>query len=297
MKSKKTMTYRKRQNRQGYKFMMPWIIGFIFFTAFPFIATIYLSFTEVRQNVVGFNIKFVGLANYVMAFFENVEFVPAMLGFLMMILPYTFVIIIISFLLAYLLNHIKFLRGMLRTIYFLPVIIMSGPVMYQLMDAGANATSEAETGVRSLTNLFLLQMIYTYSPRLANVIYDLLTQLSVILWFTGIPIILFINGLQKINPSLLEAAKIDSANSWQILWKIIMPIIKPIALVVTIFTVAQLGTFTTNPVYSLIRTATENTSGGLGIASTYAWVYSLVVLILIGLAFLLFNDRDKQRGR
>jgi ABC-type sugar transport system permease subunit len=297
MKSKKMMTFRKRQNRQGYMFMLPWIIGFITFTAFPFIFTIFLSFTEVTQNVVGFNIKFIGLGNYVMAFFENVDFVPALLAFLAMIIPYTFVIIIISFILAYLLNHIKFLRGMLRTIYFLPVIILSGPVMYQLMDAGTNAAVEAETGVRSLTNLFILQMIYAYSPRLAEIIYVILTQLSIILWFTGIPIILFINGLQKINPSLVEAAKIDSANSWQILWKIIIPIIKPIALIVTIFTVAQLGTFTTNPVYSLIQTATENTSGGLGVASTYAWIYSLVVLLLIGLSFLLFREKDKGRRR
>jgi ABC-type sugar transport system permease subunit len=129
----------------------------------------------------------------------------------------------------------------------------------------------------------------------AEIIYVILTQLSIILWFTGIPIILFINGLQKINPSLVEAAKIDSANGWQILWKIIIPIIKPIALVVTIFTIAQLGTYSTNPVYGLIRTATENTNGGLGIASTYAWVYSFVVLCIIGFAFLLFREREKKR--
>ncbi len=290
------MTFRKRQNRQGYMFMLPWIIGFLLFTAFPFFATIYLSFTEVRQNVAGFNIKFIGLDNYYMTFFENVDFVPAMIDFLGMIIPYTFVIVIVSFIIAYLLNRITFLRGLLRTIYFLPVIILSGPVMYQLMQAGANATAEAETG-GAIANLFIFQMILSYSRQFAMIIYTVLARLSVILWFTGIPVILFINGLQKINPSLTEAAKIDSANSWQILWKITIPIIKPIALVVTIFTIAQLGTFTTNPVYDLIRTATENTSGGLGIASTFAWIYSLLVLIIIGLAFLLFKDREKKRRR
>ncbi|HCR39340.1 MAG TPA: sugar ABC transporter permease, partial [Lachnospiraceae bacterium] len=104
----------------------PWIIGFVIFTAIPFVATIYLSFTEVRQTVLGFKITFIGLDNYIMAFFENVEFVPAMLSFLGMIIPYTFVILILSFILAYLLNKITFLKGFLRTIYFLPVIIMSG---------------------------------------------------------------------------------------------------------------------------------------------------------------------------
>ncbi|HCR39339.1 MAG TPA: sugar ABC transporter permease, partial [Lachnospiraceae bacterium] len=105
----------------------------------------------------------------------------------------------------------------------------------------------------------------------------------------------FINGLQKINPNLYEAAQIDSANSWQILWKITIPIIKPLALVVTIFTIVNLGTFSINPVYGLIKTATENTSGGLGIAATYSWIYSFVVLILIGITFLIFRNKEKGR--
>lgn len=295
MSKKKMTSYQQRQNRQGYLFMLPWIIGFSIFTAMPFLATIYLSFTEVRQTVLGFEISWIGLDNYIMTFFENVEFVPAMLAFLSMIIPYTFVIVILAFILAYLLNHITFLKGVLRTIYFLPVIIMSGPVMYQLIDSSSRGSEEE--AARQFTDIFLVQMIATYSPHLARILLGVFDQLSIILWFTGIPIILFINGLQKINPSLFEAAQIDSANAWQILWKITIPIIKPIVLVVTTFTIANIGTFSINPVYDLIRTATENTSGGLGIASTYAWIYSLIVLLIIGVAFLLFGNKEKRRRR
>ena len=106
---------------------------------------------------------------------------------------------------------------------------------------------------------------------------------------------LFINGMQKINPSMYEAARIDSANEWQILWKITMPQIRPIALISTIFAIAQLSTYNINTVYTLIRAATGNMSNGLGYAATYAWIYSLVVLIMIGLAFLIFRQpRDKE---
>ena len=292
-KQKKLMTYHQRQNRQGYRFMLPWIVGFVIFTAIPFVATIYLSFTEVRQTVLGFKITFIGLDNYIMAFFENVEFVPAMLSFLGMIIPYTFVILILSFILAYLLNKITFLKGFLRTIYFLPVIIMSGPVMYQLIDSSSEA-SRIDTYLK-FSDIFIVQMVASYSRKFALLLIGIFDQLSIILWFTGIPIILFINGLQKINPNLYEAAQIDSANSWQILWKITIPIIKPLALVVTIFTIVNLGTFSINPVYGLIKTATENTSGGLGIAATYSWIYSFVVLILIGITFLIFRNKEKGR--
>lgn len=275
--------------------MSPWILGFLVFTLFPFVATIYLSFTDVKSTILGFEISFVGLENYFTAFFKNTEFVPALLAFLAMIIPYTFVIVIVSFILAYLLNKIIKGKGIFRTIYFLPVIIMSGPVMYQILDSDAPG-GMVET-FREYSSLFVMQMIASYSQQFANLLIDVFEQLSIILWFTGIPIVLFINGLQKINASLYEAAKIDSANSWQIMWKITIPIIKPIALMVTIFTIAQLGTYDTNPVYALIKTATNNTSGGLGFAATYAWIYSLVVLVIIGLAFLIFKDSKRVRRR
>lgn len=294
--AKKFKTFKQKQNRLGYSFMLPWIIGFIIFTAIPFIATIYLSFTEVKQTVVGFEINFIGMGNYMMAFFESTEFRPALLSFLSTIVPYTFVIVILSFILAYLLNRITAFRGVLRTIYFLPVIIMSGPVMTQLLEATANAGG-GEEQTREFVDIFILQMIMSYSRDFANILVTVFEQLSTILWFTGIPIILFINGLQKINYNLYEAAQIDSANSWQILWKITIPIIKPIALVVTIFTIAQLGTLPTNAVYTLIKTTTDNTSGGLGVAATYSWIYSLIVLGIMGIAFLILRDSKKDRRR
>ena len=292
-RKKRIHAYQRRQNRLGYLFMAPWILGFLVFTLFPFAATIYLSFTNVVSTIKGWEITFVGLDNYVTAFFKNVEFVPALLDFLAMIIPYTFVVVIVSFIIAYLLNKLTKFRGMFRTIYFLPVIIMSGPVMSQILDV---SVSEHMEEVSRYDGLFIMNMIESYSRPFASLLGSVLDELSVILWFTGIPIVLFINGLQKINPSLYEAARIDSANNWQILWKIVIPLIKPIALVCTIFTIAQLGTYDTNPVYGLIKTATGNMSGGLGFAATYAWIYSFVVLLIIGLAFLIFKEKKEKRG-
>lgn len=289
----KLKTFQQRQNRYGYTFLLPWLIGFVVFTAIPFLGTIFLSFNIVRQTVVGFQFNWTGLGNYFMAFFENTEFVPALLGYLSMIIPYTFVIVVLSFILAYLLNSIRFLKGFFRTIFFLPVIIMSGPVMYQLIENSSRA--EEMAGVRQLADIFIVQMIASYSPQLAGFLIGVFEQLSIIIWFTGIPIILYINGLQKINPIIYEAAQIDSANAWQILWKITIPIIKPIILIITIFTIVNIGTFSINPVYTLMEKTTENTSQGLGVAATFACIYSIVVLFLIGIVFLLFRGRETKR--
>jgi ABC-type sugar transport system permease subunit len=272
--------------------MLPWIIGFAVFTAFPFAATVFLSFTNVSSTILGYEISWAGISNYITAFFKNVEFVPALGGYLKMVIPYTFVIVVVSFILAYILEHTVKLKGFFRTIYFLPVIIMSGPVMSKLLDTKVS-DMELMSG-HSYSDIFIIQMIASYSRPVASLVSDVFTQLSTILWFTGIPIVLFINGLQKINPSLYEAAKMDSANGWQILWKITLPIVRPTALVITIFTIVQLGMFDINPVYKLIVTYMGNTSGGLGFAATYAWVYTIVVLLLMGIAFLIFKERKNK---
>lgn len=287
-RKKKGSTLQRRQNRLGYLFMTPWILGFLCFTMIPFVMTIYLSFTEVRQDIRGFNITFVGIENYRQSLFVNTEFTPALVDFLKMILPYTIVVVVMSFLLAMLLNRITKGRALFRTIYFLPVIVLSGPVMYQLM----NLDPEVEGEVSALYDVFLLHVIESYSTQAANMLVSLFENLSIMLWFTGIPIVLFINGLQKINPTLYEAARIDSATDWQMLWKITMPIIRPTVLVVTIYTVVQLGAMDTiNPVLTMIKERTANTSGGFGYAATLSWMYSLLVLALIGIVFFLLRER------
>ena len=297
---KKMRTYQQRQNRTGYMFMAPWIIGFVLFTAFPFIMTIYLSFTAVQLEISGYIIKWNGVANYYTAFFKNEKFLPALLSYLQMIIPYTFIVVVLSFIIAYLLNKIKVGKGILRTIYFLPVIIMSGPVMAQILavqNAGVDTSVATDVALQTnaYSNIFIMQIIQSYSPALANGLAGIFDHLSIILWFTGIPIVLFINGLQKINPSIYEAAKIDSANAWQIMWKITIPMLKSVGLIITVFTVIQLGMFDSiNPVYELIEEATADTNGGLGFAATYAWIYSIVALLIIGFVFLLFKDRKPK---
>jgi len=287
---KKISALEKRQNILGYSFLLPWLVGFILFTVWPFVYTIFLSFHEVRQTIEGWETTFTGIDNYNLAFFRNTEFVPALISFFTMELAYAPVITVIAFILALLLNqNIKFRAGF-RALFFLPVIVMSGPVMYQLMDSGGMTFA-------GINDMVLYQMVAQFSKPLANVLVFLFQNFSMVLWFTGIPIILFITGLQKINVSMLEAAKIDSATSWQILWKIIIPIIRPIAMVSIILTIVQLGTYSLNPVLPMVQEAIYNTTSGLGLASAFAWIYTAAALALMGTAFALLKNREDKPGK
>lgn len=176
-------------------------------------------------------------------------------------------------------------RSFFRTIFFLPVIVLSGSVMHQLMDTGS-------TDIMFVDQIFIFSMVYNFSPFVARVIYILFENFTMLLWFTGIPIVLFINGLQKIDRSLYEASQIDGASPWQSFWKITVPVIKPIALISTLYTIVQLGMFPINPVYTMIKEAIYNTAGGLGLASAYAYIYSFVIAVIIGLAYLILRDKE-----
>ena len=281
----------RRHNRLGYFFMSPWILGFVIFTLIPFGMTIVLSFCSVSSTIRGYEVTWIGMENYYTAFFRNTEFVPALLSFLGMVIPYTFIIIVVSFILAYLLNKIKAGRTLMRIIYFLPINILSGPVRSQILDSADEAIALSQGVSEVYKSIWIFRILYSYSPSFTLFLEEIFDQLSMILWFTGIPIVLFISTMQRINPSLYEAARIDGANEWQILWKVTVPMAKPTALVASIFTIVQLGAYDTSDIYSLIKTATNNTASGLGYAATYAWLYGILVLLVIGAAFLIFRER------
>ena len=283
MKKRKKPSYQAlRHGVLGYMFMAPWILGFLLLTAWPFFYTIFLSFHSVQLTVLGWERTFIGIDNYNLAFLRNPEFVPNLIEFIIMQVTYAPVITIIAFILALLLNREIKARGFFRALFFLPVIVMSGPVMHELMDSGSFGTLGAGSGA-------LFDIVWQISPYLMVVLYNIFENYTVVLWFTGIPIILFISGLQKIDTGILEAARIDSATNWQILWKITLPIVRPIIIVGFILTVVQLAGFTLNPVLPMIQEAIFATVSGLGLASAFAWIYSGVVLLIIGIGFLLLR--------
>jgi oligogalacturonide transport system permease protein len=277
----------KEQNLAAYPFLIPWLIGFIIFTVGPFFYTIYLSFNDVAKTGLGWEINWIGLENYIVALFRNTVFPPALLEFTLMELTFLPIIVILAFILALLLNQkIKFRTGF-RLIFFLPVIVLSGSVLDKFLDTQT-------TSITDISSSIIYLMISNYSQFAADILENLFNNFTLILWFTGIPIILFINGLQKINRSLFEAAKIDGATAWQILWKITIPIIKPTALIVAIFTIVQLGMYSTNPLLSIIRDNMYNLDGGLGLSSAYTWLMSIVTLVFVGLAFWILGDKKDK---
>ncbi len=284
----KKATMSHRHNVIAYTLLTPWLIGSLLFVVYPIFSIIYMTFNNVYNDSLGWNYDYLGFNNYIYAF-TNPAFYQAAFEFVITISTYLPVIIISSLLIARLLiTDIKG-KSFFRVIFFIPVLLLSNNIMNMFSDVTASSSLITESGEN-----FIISMVNSYSPFLSEVLVNIFSDLISILWFTGIPIILFINALQRIDVSIYEAAKVDGATPWQTLWKVTLPNMKSTAIVVSVFSIVQLGSFSLNPLYDLLEQSLGGTSANLGLSATYAFSYSLIIFLFIGLVVLLLRERNPK---
>ncbi|ACJ76359.1 hypothetical protein Ob7_06453 [Thermosipho africanus Ob7] len=269
----------------GYLFFSPWLIGFIVFTAYPFFYSLYLSFFKVRFTVSGVESTFVGLEFYKYAFRGDLTFPINFTNTIINIVLSTPLIVIFALIVSILLNNKIKLRAFFRLLYFLPVVIISGPVVSELV--ANNASKIVDPG-----KYFIYQFFTTLPDRISFPFLYMFDNLVLILWFSGVQILFFLAGLQKISPSIYEAAKIDGANSWVIFWKITLPLIRPFILITTIYTIVDLASFANNSVNTSITQHMFDIDKPYSYSAALSWIYFVSVMIIIGIAFLLLRKKD-----
>lgn len=257
---------------------MPWIIGFAIFTAYPIFYSLYLSFNKVKITAnSGIVTQFVKLDNYKFAFFTDVTFLNTLASFFIQLILSVPVIVVFALIIAILLNSKIKLKGMFRTIFFLPVVITSGPVINELMAQGA-------TKIPGMADLVDINSITKKLPLIiAQPISYIFMNIISILWFSGIQILIFLAGLQKIDINAYEAAKIDGATMWEIFWKITLPAIRHLIVVNVVYTVVILSTFQLNPISAIIRDNMFRLDTGFGYAAALSWLYLVFILIFLGI--------------
>ena len=102
-------------------------------------------------------------------------------------------------------------------------------------------------------------------------------------------------GLQKIGDSLYEAASIDGASAWQQFWKITLPYLRPMILIMTVYTVVDLAAMTSTPMYSLIENNVTNIERPYSYSAALSWVFALVVLLLLAIVLLILRERGSRK--
>ncbi|MCA9946108.1 MAG: sugar ABC transporter permease [Anaerolineales bacterium] len=286
---RREMKYRTREALSGYGFVLIWIIGFAVFTLIPLFQTLFYSVNAVTVSATGITLNFVEWQNYTRALFTDPTFVQLLIEYAIETLISVPIILIFSLIIALFLNlNFKF-KGLFRTIFFLPVVITSGPVIQELVAQGA-ATVPGLTFSTTVTD-FLANL-----PRyLRNPVEYLLTSFILILWFSGVQILIYLSSLQKIDPSIYEAAAIDGASAWESFWKITLPSLSTTTLIVAVYTVITLSHFSENKVIKYISSQTFAVGGGIGYSSAMSFLYFSVLILLLALVYFLLNFRAKKQ--
>ncbi|MDA3931549.1 MAG: sugar ABC transporter permease [Tenericutes bacterium] len=291
-KYKLKRTNKRRQALTGLSFIFLWIVGYLIFSLYPVFNSFYLSFFKVRQAVDGISTDPVLFNNYRAAFLSDTNFVEILINYSLSMLLNVPVTIVFALIIALLINQNIRGKGIWRTIFFLPVIIASGPVIGELMNQGA-------TTLPSIENYQFIDLIVNnVGSFLADPIQALFDQILFVLWFAGIQILIFLAGLQKIDKSIYEASMIDGASPWEAFWKITLPSIKPLITISIIYTVVSMSVFSLNPVTVYIRgkylgISTDALTTGYGYTATLSWIYFVVMVLII----LIFVGALNIRGR
>lgn len=296
MKSKvgrKKSGLKRREALAGYMFVSPWIIGVIMFLIVPLGQSFYYSLCSVKVSPKGRKFSYIQFQNYTDIFRLDVTFVENLIRYLLNTLISVPVIVVFALIIAMLLNDKNGKmkgKGFFRTIYFLPVIVVSGPVMMQLADQGATSISAMNvSGITEVLESFL--PLFLVEP-----IVNVFNNMILILWYSGVQILIFLAALQKVDDSLYEAAKIDGGSAWECFWKITLPIIKPMILLNTIYTVIYVSSNEMNVIINSIYNDMFAVNRGFGFASAKAWLYSVVVVVIVGFFAIVLRNKDTYQA-
>lgn len=282
------MTNKKREWLNGYMFISLWLIGYVIFTLVPVIQSLNYSLNEATFAGNTIKMKFIAFDNYRYAFLTDTRFPTLLVEYFRSMLISVPLSIVFALIIAMLINQKIKCRGLFRTIFFLPVIISTGPVINEL-------TSQGASSIPLLRNEQIINFVREIlPPYLASPIINLFGSIIMVLWFSGIPILIFLAGLQKIDKSIYEAASIDGASPWESFWKVTLPAIKPFIMVNIVFMIVTLSAFTDHSENSIIYYIQEQTGytgnvnvRGYGYASALGVIYfgAIIsqILVYIGL--------------
>lgn len=284
----------KRKAISGYLFISPFIIGFLAFMVQPLFQSLYMSFCDVKLGAGSFDLVWKSIDNYNYAFRVDADYVRLLTEELTRMAIYSLAIMVFSFFVALVLNQKFKGRALVRSVFFLPVILASG-VMLKLDSNNALMAALAQTveinaqGTTSITDA--IQNILRTSGvgvRAFEQLFEVIDNIYDVAISSGIQIIIFLSGLQTISQSMYEAADIEGCTKWESLWKITFPMVSSLFLVNWIYTVVDFCMRSDNEVIDKITTY-MNVNLNYGLASAMSWTYFVLVMVIIGVSSLIIS--------
>lgn len=280
------------EDRYAYLFIAPFVIGFVFLYADLIFSSVVYSFSELVFEGKSFKNIFVGFDNFKYALATDPQFIPALTSAVTDMFTMIPVILIFSLFMATLLNRRIPGRALFRSIFFIPVILMTGivtktdtnSIVQSVVGANDLAESATSSGL-SLTDIQNALQGMSIGTGAIEFIITFIDDIYSVVNNSGVQIILMLASLQSISPSVYEAASIEGATAWESFWKITLPMVAPVVFVCAIYTVIDQMSASTNSIMLLIESISENK--GYGMASAMAWIFFLVIAVILSLITLI----------
>lgn len=278
---KKGMTLAKKHNLTGWLFLMPAVLLICWMSFYPMIQAFILS----MQTGLGMNMKFGGFSNYA-RILKDPSFKQTLFNTFFYLIIQVPIMLVLGLALASMLNNkdLKF-KGFFRTCIFLPCAtsLVSYSMIFRSLFANDGFIN---TILRNIGASPVMWFSNAWTARIVIII--------ALVWrWTGYNMVFYLSGLQNIEYSVYEAAKIDGANPLQTFFKITVPLLKPTILLTTITS--------TNGTLQLFDESLNLTNGGPGKSTMtmshyiyntsfvqspnfgYAAAMSIIILIMVAI--------------
>lgn len=303
-RKRKVVSLDKKKARSGWWFILPFLIGFL---------TVYLPIiiTSIKfsmLNTVASTGHFIGFDNYIEMLTAHQSYTQTLLSGIKQLVFDIPAIVVFSLFMAVLLNQKVLGRAVFRAILFVPVILGTG-LIDELDNIGntaidtmknASAASKGSTGTSAsaiISNYDLARLFegMKVGTDLVKYVTDLVNNIYGIINRSGVQLLIFLAGLQSISPAIYESCSIDGATTWETFWKVTFPMVSPMILVNTVYTVIDAFTSQTNSMMQLIMSEHTNSET---MSAAMAWFYFLVVILIIAIvsavvsAFVFYQRRD-----
>lgn len=292
---KRKLTLNRKHNLIGWAFLTPATLLIVAMSFFPMFKALLLSF----KTGIGAAMQWTGITNYI-RMFQDVVFIQALKNTFLYLIIQVPIMLILALILASMLNdrNLKF-KGLFRTAIFLPCAtsLVSYSIIFRSLFA-----------VDGFINAFLIKLgiLSTGYNFLAQPTSSRIIIILALVWrWTGYNMVFYLSGLQNIEYSVYEAAKIDGASAFQAFRKITVPLLKPTILLTAIMS--------TNGTLQLFDESMNLTNGGPANATVtmshyiynvsfkyvpnfgYAAAMSYLILILVAvLAYFQMKVGDKR---
>lgn len=284
--------YERKKSLYGFLFVLHWIIGFIAFFLVPLIQSLIFTFSEVSITNEGFSTEFTGLKNLKFIFFESAKFVENLVASINDFIYKVPIILVLSLIIALVLNGKFKGRTFFRSLFFIPVIISTGvvmkyiagdSVMESMRNSGESVTNMYSSGLINFNEVFLGLGI---PDSLSNIVMGFIDGIFDLIWNCGIQIVLFIMGLQSIPDQLYEVSKVEGATKWEEFWYITVPMLRHSIVLVVSFTAIDFCSSESNKAMSqafklLMQQQVYNQSAAM------MWSFFVIMGIMFGAVLLL----------